>query len=154
MKLLRFTVRRLMIGIATLAVSWSIFSGTGDLIEYVHHVQLEKNDREDAVIWEEKKELDRAHESRRMAELMNQEKWAYVPRAATVLTIIVLGIVMGGFSLVLKARKQTEVSGLPEWLETFRVACLTGSKIVGAGLLIGWSIYLFLFLFVLAIEDS
>ena len=51
---MRFTVRRMMFMIATLAMSWCMLVGIGNLLVYVYHARLEREFRDGAAVWEAK----------------------------------------------------------------------------------------------------
>jgi hypothetical protein len=150
----RFTVRRMMVATATLAVVCGTLNGAPAYNFYTFYASSEQRFREDAVIWEEKNQSARAEESRRLAEDQGEQKRSYLPGATTIPTLIVLGIVLGGVGLSITVLQRAGLSGRPRWLESLRATCWTGAKIVALGLSIGAILCFVLSVIVFLFEDD
>jgi hypothetical protein len=133
---LRFTMRRMMAVIATLAVSWQMFLGIAHLNIYSANWNVERFERETAATLETKQDTVQAAEWRRMADetaRRNRESWSYV---ATFLGLVVLGILLGAMGLDLRSRYGSMSSDRPRLVNALVAACSTGAKILLAGLIL------------------
>ena len=149
----RFTVRRMMVVIATLAVSWPMFVGIGHLTIYRANLQSEAIYREAAATLQVERKDDLAADWRRRAEetaQMNRETWSHV---VTLSVLVGLGIILGGLGLMLRTRYGSVSSARPVPVNAVAAVCSAGMKIVFAGLILGGIAYVGLLLLVLAGDD-
>jgi hypothetical protein len=138
----RFTVRRMMVVIATLAVSWCILEGIGHLSIYPANTSGERNDRETAAALEKKNDVIRAAEYRRSAEEIgrrNQDSWSHI---LTALSLIGLGLISKGLDLTIRHRYGTRIPDQNGKAKAFAAACSTVATVMLAGLVIGGIGYL------------
>ena len=146
---LRFTVRRLMVGIATLAVSWAMCLGIGHLSIYRANVEGERSDRKIAATLEKENKANLAAEWLVTAEEIgrrNQESRKYIFAA---LGLIALGLIAGGLRLALRRRSGNRAPDGCRLANAFAAACLTIAVIMLVGLALGGVAYLVAMAFVI-----
>ena len=149
----RFTVGRLMVGIATLAVSWCMCLGIGHLTIYRSNVAGETYDRETAVSYELENNSDLAAPWRRMSEeyaWRNQESRIHI---LTALSLTSLGLAAGGITLAIRSRFGPSVKVRRGLAYRLDAACSTIAAIVLIGLAIGGVAYMGGMLLVLVTLD-
>src|ERR1700758_2647231 len=113
---LQLTVKRMMVVVATLAVSWSAFVGIAHLAIYPRNVHFERTLREQALVWEAKHEAEKAAGLRQMAEecgRRNAESLAYI---ITALGLVGLGTATGALGLAFKGHYGKQNLVQPDWL--------------------------------------
>jgi hypothetical protein len=149
----RFTVRRLMGVIATLAVSWCMLLEVRHLIAYVGHANHERHFRKLAIEWEAKKETGYAATLRGPAEQQAYMKRESLSRGLTTLGLIGLGGALGGIGLAVRVRYRPESPDRPNWVESLAAVCSVGAKIVVASLIIAAVLYIGILLLVVVGDD-
>jgi hypothetical protein len=127
----RFTVQRMMIVIATLAVSWCMLLG----INALHNLAYDVGDAPG---------------------IGSDEHQVWLSRGITTLTLIGLGCSMGVIGLAVRAKPGAENSARPALIKTLATVCSLGMKIVFIGLILGgvvyMGIYMYVFLFLAPID--
>jgi hypothetical protein len=127
----------MMVVTATLAVSWSMCLGIGNLTIYRANVEAERAYMEWALVCETRHEMVEAVDWRRMAEdaaRRNAQSRSYI---VTSLSLTVLAIVAGGLSFAVKKVYHTRNLVQSSMVDTCVGACLTFSKICFVGLALG-----------------
>jgi hypothetical protein len=90
----RFTVRSIMVVIATLAVSWPMCLGVGHMTIYRANVPGERARREYALFWEARDEVGKAADQRREAEVWARRNEVSLPYIITALSLIGSGMIL------------------------------------------------------------
>jgi hypothetical protein len=149
----RFTVRRMMVITATLAVSWALFFGIAHLLVYRQNLKNEQYYREGAAILEAKKSDVLAAEWRKFAEdaaRMNHDSWSKV---VTLVGLVGAGVISTGLGLVLRKRSKSVSSPRAEPVNILVSACSTVTKILMVALVLAAISYVGFMLLVMAVDD-
>jgi hypothetical protein len=153
---LRLTVKRIMVAIATLAVSWSVCLGIGHLSIYPANVRGERAYREEALFWEKRQKPVPAAEYRLRAEEAARRNAESRASIITTLSLMGLVIVLGAtasLGLAVKARYRRRNLVSPPWVDALVDACLTLGAIVLVGFALGCIAYVGILLFVVATSE-
>jgi len=146
---LRLTVRRLMIGVATLAVSWAMCLGIGHLCIYRANVAGEMYDRNTAATLEKENKADLASEWLAKAEKvgrLNQESRRHI---FTFVSLIASGLIAGGIRLAIGGWLGNRAPDGRGLTNTLAAACLTIAVIMLVGLALGGVAYVAVMAFVI-----
>jgi hypothetical protein len=160
----RFTVRRLMVVVAILAVSWSMCLGIGHLGLYWVNSKFVRDAREEATIWEKRAEDAGTWEKRReageaaewwlrQAEEVAGRNSESLANGVTALILVTVGIVSGGLGLSARAWYRTWNSARPCWVDVLADACLSLSASVLVGFALGCIAYVGIFVFVVTTSE-
>jgi len=138
---LRLTVSRLMIGVATLAVSWAMCLGIGHLSIYRANVEGERYDRNIAATLKQENKQDLAAEWLARADevgRLNRESRKYI---FTFLSLIASGLIAGGMRLAIGGRLGKRALARLGLATTFAAAFQTIAVIMLVGLAIAGVAY-------------
>jgi hypothetical protein len=130
-----------MIVIASLAISWSMFTGIAHISVYRANVGSESLYRREILEWEAIGGTRQAADRRRQADELaraNQISRAY---GATALSLAVMGVVLGGLALVLRQRPQEQTPARHR-VDAIAGACSLVSAVILVGFALGCTAFL------------
>jgi hypothetical protein len=150
----RFTVRGMMVVVATLAVTWALFFGIAHLTVYRDHLEYERHARQAAATLEAQKSDALAAEWRTRAEeaaRLTRENGNWV---ATLLGLVGLGVASAGLGIVLRRRPEPASSARSRAMESIVAACSTVAKVVLVASILAGILYAGLFVLVVLTWDD
>lgn len=142
---LRFTLLRMMIATAALAVAWSMFVGFRHLAVYRTNVKAERYYRKGAMLGARRAPVPAA-DWQGEAEDMARSNRESLDHVSTLLFLIGLGAVLGLAGSLLKNRIESQDSKVRVMV---RSACVTGAVIVCGGFIICISIYILIIIYLM-----
>ena len=139
---IRFTVRRLMIAVATIAVSLCMFNGIGHLSIFQENVAREAFLKNEAARLEFKKN-SLAELRRQDAEFVaRQNRHEIRPPILTAACVLVLGVIAGAIHLVARWQYPTWVQHQRRLMVGLVDVCSSVATVSLAGTVVGCSLYL------------